>query len=246
MRSTMVVALAVVAAMLGWVCQARADSVTLDSVADTALRGNSQQYNYGWEDSIHVQNKWQDRTVLIRFDLPANFAGATVNSATLRLDVYDTYFTDGTVNAYRSLQPWVEGPASQTWDAPANWRIYDYGQGWNTYGALGSGSDYDNSEVASASYLYGFTGWMSFDVAALVDNWADNSAVNHGFELLAGSVDVIVRSYSKEGEAAASGNAPELILDYTPGGVIPEPGTLLLIGSGVVGLFGLARRRRTK
>ena len=243
MTRTVIVAVVFGLAMLGWVSEARAATVTLEAVADTMLKSTSTRYSYGWDNKIEVQNKWQNKTVLIDFDLPGDLVGGTLNSATLRLDVYSTYFTAGTVDVYRSLVPWVEGPASQTWDAPANWLIYDYGQNWNTNGAMGATSDYDNSEVASAAFVYGYTGWLSIDVAGLVDDWVNNTATNYGFELLAGSLDVCLYSHSREGETGGYGNAPELVLDYTP---IPEPATLFLIGTGLLGLLGRARRRRMR
>ena len=242
MTRAMVVAVVLGVAMLGWVCEGRAATITLDAVADTMLLSTAQPYNHGYLERLEVQNKWQTKVGLIRFDLPGDFVGGTVNSAALRLDVYSTYFTAGTVDVYRSLLPWVEGATSQVWNSPANYTIYDYSLSWNTPGALGAGSDYDNSEVASASFIKGYTGWLSIDVTGLVDDWAAGTT-NHGFELQGGSFEMCLYFYTKEAEVAGNGNAPELVLDYDP---IPEPATMLLIGTGVLGLLGWARRRRMR
>ena len=99
MTRTVIVAVVFGLAMLGWVSEARAATVTLEAVADTMLKSTSTRYSYGWDNKIEVQNKWQNKTVLIDFDLPGDLVGGTLNSATLRLDVYSTYFTAGTVDA---------------------------------------------------------------------------------------------------------------------------------------------------
>jgi hypothetical protein len=208
-------------------------------------------YPYGTAAAITIgYNGGQSRSAALRFDLSA-LAGQTVQSAYLTLtknanSSADSTFT-GTAGVY-AMHPanagWVE--AESTWNSAASGLNWKDSAGADLPDALGFGGSYDSTSPLATFPIMGDAeapGTVHTVVipAALVQNWIDNPAQNAGFALAAATG----LSGSSCWYAASSENTnpawrPMLIINEP----VPEPGTLALLSTGLIGLLCYAWRKR--
>ncbi|MEP6997522.1 MAG: Ig-like domain-containing protein, partial [Betaproteobacteria bacterium] len=143
-------------------------------VSDTFLDKNLQTTVRGAMTPLYLDSAAY--TPLIRFGVfqaeggPVP-TGATIQSATLQL--YKQYYDD-TIRLNPLLKPWVENQAT--------WLLSQTGIPWTTAGAAGVGSDYASSADAVISVPFN-PGWVTFDVTARIQQWANNSSTNFGWRL---------------------------------------------------------------
>lgn len=79
------------------------------------------------------------------------------------------------------------------------------------------------------------------DVTPLVQYWVNHQSEHFGFVITTADDTVRGRIRSRE----YSGGAPSLEINSSAGAAIPEPGTLLLVCTGILGVFGYVRRQWT-
>lgn len=178
-----------------------------------------------------------------------SLAGASIGTLTGATDGYDAAgFFDGSVLEQGDLPPLVG----------KNVVVKPNAEGWvNDYRSpYAAGTKTWELAVYSAG---GYTGVINLDVA--LDNIIGYSGTNDlGMDLnLPANFDL---SFSWVGgsQSYAAGTAPATftltglangtagsptILTVTAGPVIPEPGSMLALGSGIIGLVGFAIRRRS-
>jgi len=185
----------------------------------------------------------------------SSLSGATINTATFHV-AQDGWGWGGAddveLHRFTSTQDWVQGSNvgadwSNRWvnDNGAGARMMDWdtfagaGTDWSgTYHTWMSGAapwtGYIDAVVYDCQSIPAGTAGVDFDMKLLVQQWADGTYANNGWVM-----------YAQFGmnASAAHLSTPTLTIDYTP---IPEPGTLLLTGTGILGMIGWIRRRRCK
>jgi len=143
-------------------------TVTLYSVADACVMEGRSSYNFGsttdmwvgYDDYLDPDGKIVRS--LVRFDLSSIPAGATINSATLRLYLVGSWDYPGktrTITTYRTSSSWSE--PSVTWNNKPSYA--------EAYG--------------SAGVTHGSDVWYSFDVTNLVRGWVNGTWPNYGIML---------------------------------------------------------------
>lgn len=129
-------------------------------------------------------------------------------------------------------------------------QVYQMTAGWDgstTWNSMGGGVTVGSQTTGSpvASYTQSAGGFFGIDVSSSLQSWA-NGATNYGWAIMGSGSD----GNDWSGIYALSYNNPNLrptlTVEFTaPIGGVPEPGTLLLVGSALTGLMLRRRRRRT-
>ena len=194
-----------------------------------------------WGSWLGIQTNMY--TGLIRFDGLGIPTGSTINSATLNIVNADTWAGQGpvTVKTVAVLKDWYWGthaynqPVS---DGEVTWNSVAHNvELWEVPGANGA------TDVAPIVDPGGvFTSGMAsinLDVAASLQQQVNGGNI-YGWAL---------KGMDNPGQLAIwdvyaydSMSSSILTIDYTP---IPEPGSLVALCGGLVGLVGFARRRRS-
>ena len=211
---------------------AQADNITFDYTSggsDTSLVSYvSSSYGsatYVWQWG---QSNRQIQT-LIQFsdifgDNPGEIPlGSTISSAMLNLYIYNGS------NVARQVYE-----MTTAWDAnSATWKSMG--------GGVTVGSQ--TSSTATATYTQSGSGWLSVDVTSSLQNWSSGMN-NFGWAI----VSDLVNSSDWSGMYSLNNSninlRPTLTVSYSsPSAGTPEPGSLLLLSSGLAGLWGWRRRR---
>jgi hypothetical protein len=133
--------------------------------------------NFGTTQYLYVVTGSSIWNSLLKFDLSAIPATATVLSAKIELTLWKDYYFDvpATLSLYRCKRAWVE--------TEANWVVYSTGNAWGTYGAENTTSDRDAAAIGTIT-----TAWSNSAIEislniALVQAMIDGSFANNGFVL---------------------------------------------------------------
>lgn len=173
--------------------------------------------NYGENDGLSVVNSTSHRAhTLIKFDI-SSITASYVESAALSLYVNRKDITTA-VNVYRITSDWDE--MSITYNNSTVTRT--------------------TSDDVAVTIADGYVGWVEWDVTDYVNAWLSGET-NYGLYIL-DSHNVYLnqtRFISSDDETVDSLLYPKLTLTTS---AIPEPASLLLIGSALVSLFFKRRK----
>ena len=171
--------------------------VTLYPDADTFIDSSYPTSNYGASTGLLVGKPWGGGERMDRVSFSGIPSGATINNATLSLNRYsgEGAFTLAVQSASRS---WSEN--TLTWDTN------------------GSTSRWTTPE--STYYMGATTGALSVDVTAHVQEWADGTRANYGFQLSVNdswTVDPGNTRAFYSSEYSTMSYRPRLVIDYDAG-----------------------------
>jgi hypothetical protein len=180
-------------------------------VEDAQVASEQPAKNYGTKTLANVGVVGGGaRQSLLRFDLSAIPATATVTSATLTLTAYQSLplGSSATLRAHRILSPWTEGTVT--------WSLFDA-----SFSAAVEASAISNRMSPAA---------VSFDLTALAQAWVSGAAANHG--LLLEQPETTTTNISTS-ESMTVSSQPRLDICYQP--LICAPGFADCNNSGIDG-----------
>jgi len=268
---TVFVMIAAMIATSAWAATVTIQRGTYGTVADAYIRdseppGNTtpdSNSNFGdavdptglrlYADTGYATVKGQ-RHMLIRFDLGFIPTGSIITSATFgeyyRPSGASPNITDLKLSRVQASKSWIEGVGDKSEDAdsmawpgePTFMERLHGSVAWQTPGATGA-ADIDLTTTKYYNLTGASAGFRTVDVTSFVEGWVNGGWANTGM-LMWGGVDPTnssTRWYENVSEDATVANRPYLTINYTP---IPEPGSLLALGSGLIAMGGFALRRR--
>jgi hypothetical protein len=179
---------------------------------DTMLRSDDPTGNFGVNNEFFCDTT-PLITGLIRFDLSAIPAGATIRSASLELWTGTDPLQEGTIQLFPVNEAWTEGGFASGEDGVANFNQRVSGTPWSAAGALPPSSA--SAFVAELSTPLELTAYRFELPASLIQSWVDAPASNFG---LACRVSPGVDSDAdfKSRNSSQSDHRPELTITYVP------------------------------
>ena len=208
-----------VAIILG--AQVHAATLTLGPSQDAGIAdGLPGNQNMGaWEYFFPSWNQSLCSTCLglIQFSLDAIPAYSTITNATLKVWHGANPQPEGTIlNLYRINSAWSEGMV--TYNSRPSW----------------------SAAVNASTTCWNDQNWVSCDITSMVQAWFAGAYANYGL-VMAKSPNQYPWPCLSSKESAEVDKRPVLEIAYMP---VPEPSSLLALGSGILALVGIVRRRR--
>jgi lipopolysaccharide/colanic/teichoic acid biosynthesis glycosyltransferase len=180
-------------------------------------------------------NSCNDRRGLLRYDstavsIPKN---AKIDKATLSMYRVCGNRFKVPVGAYRLTEDWSEAKATYI---------------TNGDGLTWSGGAYA-PDVYGITLVNGKQQWYNWDITSMVQQWTNETSKNYGVILMEekGGPSGYVSFVSSDNTCYGQKYAPKWDITYSiEPDVVPEPCTLILLGSGLVGMIGLRKTREKK
>lgn len=180
---------------------------------------------------------------LIEFDIAGSIPeGATIESATLSLEMSRTASGEVPVTLHRIQQEWGEGTSNAggeegqgapVTDGDCTWVHAEYQSGGGSVLWTNRGGDFDPAPSASIQiFLPGRYEWSSAQMAADVQGWLDDDASNHGWLIQSDEKTASSKRFNAKDHANPSTH-PVLTVVYTLGSDCPADFT----GEGDLNFF---------
>ena len=186
------------------------------------------------------------RTGIYWFDVSSIPSIATITSATVSMwmDANGAPVPATMYLSRISAGPWVEGTKwylTENGSPDGYDRIHqtlpNVATPWSAPGAVGAGDiDLTNTYWVTADAY----SEQKFDVTNFVQSWVNGSHANYGFVQHANGQTWLGSYRPRSCENSTITVRPMLVVDY----IVPEPSSLLAFATGLIGLAGMAIRRR--